>query len=84
VFGEIAAMTFVEALTQLCAKHHPDADLSPSVKAGKAADRASRVVFKKERGGVYAGRDADGTVVLVYFNDNANVIACTEIEPGDD
>lgn len=76
-------MTFVETLTQLCAKH-PDADLSPSVRAGKTFDRAARVVFKKERGGVYAGHDADGTEVLVYFNDNANVIACTEIEPDDE
>jgi hypothetical protein len=76
-------MTFEEVLTQLRAKH-PKADLSPSITTGKTVDRAARVVFKKERGGMYAGRDADGTEVLVYFNDNDNVIACTEIEPDDE
>jgi hypothetical protein len=30
---------------------------------------------------VYVARDTDGTEVLVYFNDDAKVIACTEIEP---
>ncbi|AWM39193.1 hypothetical protein GobsT_25200 [Gemmata obscuriglobus] len=73
-------MTFEEALTELRAKH-PKADLSPSVKRGKAAERAVRVNFKKDKGGLYVGRDADGTEVLVYFNDDAKVIACTEIEP---
>jgi hypothetical protein len=73
-------MTFEEVLAELRAKH-PKADLSPSVKRGKAATRAARVDFKKDKGGVYAGRDADGTEVLVYFNDDAKVIACTEIEP---
>ena len=72
-------MTFVEVLTELQAKH-PKADMSPSVKRGKAASRALRVDFKKAKG-VYVGHDADGTEVLVYFNDNAGVIACTEIEP---
>ena len=33
------------------------------------------------RNGVYAGKDAEGTEVLVYFNDTANVISCTEMEP---
>ncbi len=73
-------MTFVEAVAELMAKH-PKADVSPSVKRGKAATRAARVDFKKDKGGMYAGRDADGTEVLVYFNDTAHVIACTEIEP---
>jgi hypothetical protein len=73
-------MTFEEALAALRAKH-PKADLSPSVKRGRAADRAARVDFTKGKGGVYVGRDADGTEVLVYFNDDAKVIACTEIEP---
>jgi hypothetical protein len=73
-------MTFVEAVEELKAKH-PTADLSPSVKHGKAASRAARVDFKKARGGMYAACDADGTEVLVYFNDDARVIACTEIEP---
>jgi len=73
-------MTFVEVLGALKAKH-PKADLSPSVKHGKAANRAARVDFKKDRGGMYIACDADGTEVLVYFNDDARVIACTEIEP---
>ncbi|OWK40940.1 hypothetical protein [Fimbriiglobus ruber] len=73
-------MTFEEALAELRAKH-PKADLSPSVKRGKAASRAVRVDFKKDKGGVYVGCDTDGTEVLVYFNDDAKVIACTEIEP---
>jgi hypothetical protein len=30
---------------------------------------------------MHAACDADGTEVLVYFNDDARVIACTEIEP---
>jgi hypothetical protein len=73
-------MTFVEAVAELMAKH-PKADVSPSVKLGKATSRAVRVDFKKDKGGVYAGRDTDGTEVLVYFNDDARVIACTDIEP---
>ncbi|MFM8272208.1 MAG: hypothetical protein ACKODX_07710 [Gemmata sp.] len=76
-------MTFAEAVAAVWAEH-PKAELSPSVKRGKAFTRAARVVFKKDRGGVYLGRDADGTEVLVYFNDDANVIACTEIEPDTD
>jgi hypothetical protein len=39
------------------------------------------VAFKKDKNGVYAGKDADSTEVLLYFNDTANVISCTEIEP---
>ena len=76
-------MTFVEVLTQLQAKH-PKADMSPSVKRGKAASRAIRIDFKKDKGGVYVGRDTDGTDVLVYFNGDAGVIACTEIEPDEE
>jgi hypothetical protein len=76
-------MTFGEALAELCAKH-PKAELSPSVKHGKAFTRAARVDFKKDKGGMYVGRDTDGTEVLVYFNDDAKVIACTEIEPDDE
>ncbi|OWK35211.1 hypothetical protein [Fimbriiglobus ruber] len=72
-------MTFTEAVAELWAKH-PKAELSPSVKRGKAFARAARVDFKVEKG-VYVGRDTDGTEVLVYFNDTAEVIACTEIEP---
>lgn len=75
-------MTFLEAVAELMAKH-PEADVSPSVKRGKAASRAARVDFKKDKRGVYAGRDTDGTEVLVYFNDTARVIACTEIESDD-
>lgn len=76
-------MTFVEVLVELQGKH-PKADMSPSVKRGSAAGRAVRIDFKKGKGGVYAGRDADGTEVLVYFNDDAKVIACTEIESDDE
>lgn len=72
-------MTFVEAVTELCAKH-PKAELSPSVKTGSAFVRAARIDFKRDKGGIYAGKDTDGTEVLVYFNDNANVISCTEME----
>jgi hypothetical protein len=72
-------VTFTETVTELWAKH-PKAELSPSVKTGKAFTRAARLDFKKEKG-VYVGRDTDGTEVLVYFNDDARVIACTEIEP---
>ena len=75
-----SAMTFTKAVAALWAKH-PKADLSPSVKRGTAFERAARVKFKAGKGGVYAGKDADGTEVLVYFNDTANVISCTEMEP---
>jgi hypothetical protein len=73
-------MTFTEAVAELWAKH-PKADLSPSVKRGTAFTRATRVTFKLDKGGVYSGKDADGTEVLLYFNDNANVISLTEMEP---
>lgn len=75
-------MTFAEAVAELWAKH-PKAELSPSVKGGPAFVRAARVVFKKDKGGVYVGRDTDGTEVLVYHNDTANVLSCTEIESDD-
>jgi len=73
-------MTVVEAVAEIM-KKHPKAEVSPSVKRGKAATRAARVDFKKDKGGMYAGTDTDGTQVLVYFNDNAGVIACVELEP---
>ena len=76
-------MTFAEAVAELWAKH-PKADLSPSVKTGKAFTRAARVEFKKDKSGMYVGRDTDGTEVLVYFNGDAKVVACTEIEPDDE
>ena len=76
-------MTFADAVAELWAKH-PKADLSPSVRHGRAFARAARVDFTKDKGGVYVGRDADGTEVLVYFNDDARVIACTEIEPDEE
>jgi hypothetical protein len=72
-------MTFAEAVAELWAKH-PKAELSPSVKRGTAFTRAARIDFKPDKGGLFAGTDADGTEVLVYFNDTANVISCTEIE----
>jgi hypothetical protein len=73
-------MTFAEAVTELWARH-PKAELSPSAKRGTAFTRAARLDFKLAKGGVYAGKDGDGTEVLLYFNDTANVISCTEIEP---
>ncbi len=51
------------------------------MKRGSAFTRATRVTFKADKGGMYSGKDADGTEVLVYFNDTANVISCTEVEP---
>ena len=72
-------MTFAEAVAALWAKH-PKAELSPSVKRGTAFSRAARLAFSADKGGMYSGRDADGTEVLLYFNDTANVISCTEIE----
>lgn len=72
-------MKFVEAVAELRAKYKK-ADMSPAAIRGASFDRATRVVFKKDRGGVFSGRDADGTEVLVYFNDTANLICCTEIE----
>jgi hypothetical protein len=76
-------MTFTEAVAELWAKY-PKAELSPSARQGKAFARAAQVDFKKDKGGVYVGLDTDGTEVLVYFNDDANMIACTEIEPDDE
>ncbi|QEL16656.1 hypothetical protein [Limnoglobus roseus] len=79
-------MTFQEAVVELLNKH-AKAELSPSAQRGSAFNRAKTVRFKKGKGGVYEGKDADGTEVLVYFNDQAGVISCTEIEadaPDDD
>jgi hypothetical protein len=72
-------MTFAEAVAEMWAKH-PKAELSPSVKRGTAFSRAARITFNPDKSGMYAGRDADGTEVLLYFNDTANVISLTEIE----
>ena len=72
-------MTFVEAVAEVMAKF-PGASLSPAATRGTCFERASRVAFKKDKGGMYSGKDADGTEVLVYFNDTANLICCTEIE----
>lgn len=71
-------MTFVEVVAELRAKH-PKAEMSPSVLVGTCRERAERVNFTRGKGGVYAGRDADGTEVLVYFNDTGNLISCTEL-----
>ena len=73
-------MTFTEAVAELWAKH-PKAELSPSVKRGTAFVRAARIDFTPDKGGLYAGTDADGIEVQVYFNDTANVISCTESNP---
>ncbi len=76
-------MKFAEAVEELW-KLHPKADLSPSVKTGKAFTRAARLDFKKDKGGMYVGKDTDGTEVLLYFNDDAGVLACTDIEPDEE
>lgn len=75
-------MTFEEAVAELRNKF-PDAGLSPSAARGRAAELAAGLRFKKDRGGMYAGRDADGTEVLVYHNDTADLICCTEVESFD-
>ena len=72
-------MTFEEAVAELRNKH-PKAELSLAARHGEEARRAAGLTFKRDKGGLYAGRDADGTEVLVYFNDTANLIACTTIE----
>lgn len=76
-------MTFEQAVAEL-RNRHPKAELSLAAKHGEEARRAAGLRFKRDRGGVYAGRDADGTEVLVYFNDTANLIACTAIEADPD
>lgn len=76
-------MTYRQAVGELKAKF-PKADMSPAVVFGESARRAANVTFAKHRGGVYAGKDTDGTEVLVYFNDTANLICCTEIGPDND
>jgi hypothetical protein len=76
-------MTYREAVGELKAKF-PKADMSPSVMFGESIRRAANVTFSRHKGGVYAGKDADGMEVLVYFNDTANLICCTEIGPDKD
>ena len=71
-------MTFAEAITELRVKF-PKADLSPSAMRGESFDRAARIDFKRGKGGVYAGRDLDGTEVLVYYNDAEHHICCIEL-----
>jgi hypothetical protein len=44
-------MTFVEAVTELCAKH-PKADLSPSVKRGNAFTRGPNRFQERQGWGV--------------------------------
>ena len=73
-------MKFVETVAELMARFS-DANLSPAATRGQCFERASRVCFKKDKGGMYSGRDADGTEALLYFNDTANVISRTEMEP---
>jgi hypothetical protein len=65
-------------VTELKAKH-PDADLSPSATRGECFNRAARLDFKRDKGGMYSSRDKDGTEVLVYYNDTAHLICCTEL-----
>jgi hypothetical protein len=75
-------MTYRQAVGELKSRF-PKADLSPAVVFGEGVRRAANVTFAQHKGGVYAGTDADGTEVLVYFNDTANLICCTEIGPDD-
>ncbi|HVK12704.1 MAG TPA: hypothetical protein VM597_28395 [Gemmataceae bacterium] len=72
-------MTFREAVAELRAKH-PKADLSPAVVRGECSERAAGTAFTKGRGGVYAGKTANGTEVLIYYNDTEHRICCTEID----
>jgi hypothetical protein len=72
-------MTYKEAVAELRARF-PKADVSVGAMHGEYVRRAETVTFAKHKGGVYAGKDRDGTEVLVYFNDTANLICCTEIE----
>ena len=76
-------MTFEEAVAELKGKF-PKAAMSPSAMVGQSVRRAAGLRFKKDRGGMFAGLDADGTEVLVYYNDTADQICCTEIESFDD
>lgn len=76
-------MSFDESVAELRAKF-PKADLSPSVVRGDCYNRAVGLDFKRGKGGVYAAVAADGTEVLVYFNDNDQVIACTELPPDEE
>jgi hypothetical protein len=73
-------MTFEEVVTELRGKF-PKADVSAAATRGETAQRAAGLSFKRDKGGLYAGKDADGTEVLVYYNDTADLICCTEIEP---
>lgn len=73
-------MTFAEAVAELKGKFRK-ADMSPSALRGPSVVRAARIDFKKGKGGVYAGQDADGTEVLVYYNDSEHCICCTEVGP---
>jgi hypothetical protein len=75
-------MTFEEVVKELKVKH-PNAEMSPAAMRGESARRAARLQFTRGKGGLYSGNDADGTEVLVYFNDTANLICCTEIESDD-
>lgn len=76
-------MSFAEAVAELRGKF-PKADMSPSAIRGNSVERAARIDFKKGKGGVYAGRDGDGTEVLVYYNDTEHRICCTEIGPDEE
>jgi hypothetical protein len=73
-------MSFAEAVVELRGKY-PKADMSPSAVRGQSVERAVGIDFEKGKGGVYTGRDTDGTEVLVYYNDTEHRICCTEIGP---
>jgi hypothetical protein len=71
-------MTFQEAVAELRARYKK-AGLSPSVVRGECFSRAGRIDFQKGRGWTYAGKDADGTEVVVSYNDTEKTICCTEV-----
>lgn len=76
-------MSFADAVAALKQKHSK-ADVNPTVLHGPCASRAAKIDFQRGKGDVYAGMDADGVEVLVYFNENGNCICCTEVEPDND
>lgn len=76
-------MTFEEVVVELRGKF-PKAEVSSDATRGETARRAAKLNFKRDKGDVYAGKDTDGTEVVVYYNDTADRICCTEIEPDTD
>lgn len=76
-------MTFEEVVAELQGKF-PKAKMSLAAAHGEGSKRATGLKFKRDKGGIFSGKAADGTEILVYYNDTANLICCTEIESDDD